>query len=134
MTEIILNPKQYELELLGKTYTLSKMTPPLRGTTTRVFSYIRREAEGLSPEELNSLEWAQGAFAGAIFEHVPDLIWAFLTAQDKTAIGTKEKFYDGLTAESITGFFHWASAELTSIQHFLPEKPELANPAESPSN
>lgn len=130
MSENTEHPKQHELVLNEKTYTLSKMTPPLRGMTTRIFSYIRREAEGLSPEELASLEWAQGAFAGAIFEHIPDLLWAFLTAQDKTAIGTKESFYEGLSPEAITGFFHWASAELQSISNFLQEKPEVANPAE----
>jgi hypothetical protein len=126
------NPKVFEIEFDGKTYTTQKLTPILRGRATRTLAYIQKEMAGYSQEEAQTLEWLQAAVAGAVFEHIPGLMWDFLQPQDKTTAGTRDAFIDRLEAEQISGFFQWVSQALRENADFFGGKPAETDPPSQP--
>lgn len=111
--------KTFELEFEGRTYTTQKLTAPLRGKVLRTLAYIRAETEGKTEAEIQASESLQLAATGAMFEHMPGLIWDFLRPEDKTRIGTRDGFMELLDPEQITAFMQWVSDQLMAMNDFF---------------
>lgn len=126
------NPKAFELVLDGKTYVLKKMEPSLLGKTVKVTGYIRQAAEGFSEEDVKNSESLQMITAGAMFEHVPELIWAFLPDSVKRNM-TRDYFNEHLTVDYITNFYKWATESMRETARFLPGTPTPATTEEKAS-
>lgn len=139
---------QHELVFKEKTFTLSKLTPSLKGKVIQMQAQYRMGLKAIS-SNLSEADLAtaiendpdvQLFMFGLMVELIPPLIWEFFSPQDKQAVGTKENFLENLDQAETIKFQDWLTAQSKRTQDFLasteaqsPVSPPLSEQSTQPS-